>query len=252
MTGMACLLVAATSRGGPALESFTTALNGWTNPPSTTAWRWTNGAAQVVFAASPAPATATLTAGAVPASDAFLGDYAADGITLIGFSFRALNALPSTLTLRLLAGTNGIFQNLQATIPATGVWVRILLPLDTRIGGGWSGVADDEAFAAVLAAVDDCSILVTKPATFSPVRYEIDDLFIEFHPELQATSPGAGDPLVWRATHLLSNAVYGLETATAVTGPWIRVESVLATNRTLSGVFTNTPGTTGFHRLATP
>jgi hypothetical protein len=252
MLGVAGVLIAATARGGPAHESFSTALNGWTNPPSTTAWRWTNGVAQAVFVASPVPATATLTAGELPASSAFLGDYTSDGIALIGFSFRALNTLPSTLTLRLLAGTNGIFQNLQAAVPATGVWVRLVLPLDTRTGSGWSGVADDAAFTAVLAAIDDCSLSVTKPATVVPVRFEIDDVFIDFRPELLASAPGPGDPLVWRATYLRTNAAYGIETATAVTGPWIRVESLIATNRTLAGIFTNTAAATGFHRLVAP
>lgn len=219
----------------PWRESFQSGLEGWTNT-SAPAWRGTNGYAQVVFPALPAPQTATLLATGHLASAAFVGDYGSADLGLVGFRFQAVHVLPSGLTLRWMRGTNGYFRNLQHMVQATGVWYTLYCSLADKETGGWSGDAS-ELFDHVLGAVDSVSLSILTPATVSPATFRVDDILVDrLH---RATYlPGPHDPVI-RWEYLQSNSAYRLEQADQPDGTWILDRVVPATNHTTSVVVTN-------------
>jgi hypothetical protein len=234
----AWLLVAFMVRAGT-IETFTAALNDWTNTPGSTVWRATNQFAEVAFAASLVPATSSLIVTGGISGSAFIGDYDAKGIEAIGFKFRAEQVLPSTLTIRLLSGTNGYFQNVQTRIAVTGVWYQFVFSLESRDAGSWDGDAP-ELFPIVRQQIDSIAISVTKPSTMVTSRFRIDDIFIDrMHTAGAVPSSSSAVPVI-TAEFLQTNLVYGIETAPSLGGPWTREQTINATNRTMTWLLTNT------------
>lgn len=218
-----------TLAAGPWIETFSGSLGGWTNTGSP-AWRSTNDYAQVTFSASPAPQTSTLIATGALASAAFTGDYAAAGMALLGFKFRAEQVLPSGLTVRWMRTTNGFFRNLQTDVLATGVWYQFYFSLKDKETGGWDGDPGD-LFTQVLAGVDTVALAVTKPATLAASSFRIDDVVIDRLPAATEMTALSATTALLRWEYLQTNASYQLDYAETTTSDWSTVQSWLATNR---------------------
>ena len=236
----ALVLAAVDGRGASVrIESFDSALNGWTNAVGTTTWRATNGYAQLSLSASPAPASSALIATGLLGTASFTGDYRAAGIELIGFKFRAEQAAPSTLTLRLLGGTNGFFRNLQESVVATGVWYQFFVSLQGKTAGGWDG-DPAEQFEAVLSNVTQVAVVVTKNSSMVATRYQVDDVVIDRLPAMtDAVRQSDGSTLV-RADNLQTGVLYRVEQSPEVMGTWSVAGSLAATNREQTVSVTNT------------
>jgi len=213
----------------PWIETFSGSLGGWTNTGSP-AWRSTNDYAQVTFSASPTPQTSTLIATGALDSAAFAGDYAAAGMALLGFKFRAEQVLPSGLTVRWMRTTNGFFRNLQADVLATGVWYQFYFSLQSKETGGWDGDPGD-LFTQVLAGVDTVALAVTKPATLAASSFRIDDVVIDRLPAATQVTALSATTAMLRWEYLQTNASYQLDAAETATSDWSTVQSWPATNR---------------------
>lgn len=248
LVAAAWLLPSGRVTAAPRIETFTAALNGWTNTAGTTAWRWTNQAAGITFAASPLPASSSLVFTGFPGITEFTGDFRAHGHEAIGFAFLAEQVLPTSLRLTLSRGTNAFFVFLHPGVTATGVWTRFLVPLEDKATGGWDG---DEAalFESVLSAIDTVSITVVKPATVAAARFRIDDLVVDRLHTLATPEPSTS-LIHLPADNLQTGRTYRIEQ-----GPdpfaWTTAATFLATNRTQRITVTNTAGQT-LYRIGLP
>lgn len=224
--------VAAAGSAGAAtshVESFTGSLNGWTNSGSP-AWRATNDCAQVTFAASPAPQTSTLLATGAWASAAFTGNYAEAGLRLLGFRFRAVQVLPSVLTVRWTSGSTGYFRNVQTELTTTGTWHQFYFSLHDKAAGNWDGDPAD-LFTQVLSGVDTLSITVTKPSTFAASEFQVDDVTLDHLHQASALLPASSTSAWMRWEFLQTNVAYELESAMGPDAGWSSVLTLPATNR---------------------
>jgi len=231
----------------PFIETFSTAMNGWTNTAGTV-WRTNSGTARVSFPNTPLSELSTLTATGAAATAAYTGDYVAAGIRLFGFKFRADSVLPVTLETRLLSGTNGYFKALDSLVTTTGVWHQFLFSLEGKAVGGWAG-SDDEIFDEVLSGVDRIEFTVAKPA--GAAIYRIDDIVIDRLHAAAALTTGPGGAFSLSGDFLQTNVTYLIEATPELTGVWTTVQSLLATNRSMSISLTNA-GPQLFWRLAIP
>ena len=210
------------------LESFAADSAGWTNSGALTVGA-TNGFLLGRFAAQtiPAPGTGAFVATNGSSGGAFVGDYPAAGIQLIGFAFMAQDVLPSSAILRWHGPTSSYFRSFAASILQTGVWYRLAFPMESRAAGRWQG-GGEELFALDRADVKSVEIQVSRSGTTAQ-RYGVDDVFVDVLPT-GSIGPAASDVhLFWTA--LQAGTVYAVETAAQPGGPWTETARLAATDR---------------------
>jgi hypothetical protein len=192
------------------------------------AWTYTGGAARVRFAKTDPfalPDVATLR----PASGSFTGNYAAAGIGVIGFRFRAEAQLPSNLYLEW-AGGSSVYQKV-FTVHPSGGWQTFMASLASLEEGGWTVIhGTQEGFADALQSVTSVAIKITR--TGSTAReYAIDDLFVDAQPQAAGgvSSDGNEFNLAWDA--LQPGLPYTIQESPSLNGPWKDADTVTATSR---------------------
>jgi len=255
IAGLAAALLlggAAADAATPFTEGFAGGLSGWTNNGNI-AWTSVANVAKAVVPSTPLlpPNKAYLLAGAGASGGAFLGDYAATGLTLLGFSFRADGGLPGLLELRLRGSTNTFIREFTNQVVQTGVWYHFAISLQSQAEGRWNSGATEEDFQQALLDVNNVSLQVGGRSDVAITCY-LDDFFVDRHPEaarLQATTNGYGD-ITWNYIH--SNFTYRLEFADSLTGTWSNAAQVTATSTGLTSNVALTNSATRLYRLLLP
>lgn len=254
IAGLAAALLLAGARADaatPHTEGFAGGLSGWTNNGNIAWTSVANVAKAVVPSALPPFNKAYLLAGAGASGGAFLGDYAATGLTLLGFSFRADGGLPGLLELGLRGSTYTFFRQFTDQVVQTGVWYHLAISLHSKAAGQWNSGASEEDYQQALLDVNNVSLLVEGQLPASITCY-LDDFFVDRHPEaarLQATTNGYGD-ITWNYIH--SNFTYRLEFADSLTGVWSNAAQVTATSTGLTSNVALTNSATRLYRLLLP
>jgi hypothetical protein len=236
----------------PFTEPFAASLSGWTNNGSVL-WTATGGALQAEFLPSAGPPnSAVLWAGPGASGGAFIGDYHAADIVLMGFSFRADTILPSSLILQWRSGTNAVFIDAKDAILATGVWYRLAWSMQSPAAGGWVTPLDELTFSDIQTNVSSIFLSVEGQSLSSTVRYRIDDFFIDrghTATRFVPVSNGLGD-VTW--SYVRSNYTYRLDAADAPGGPWSNLAVVAASSTSLVTQVSVTGGATRVYRLTLP
>lgn len=209
-------------------ETFAGGQSGWTNSGSLTTGA-TNGLLRGRFAAQtiPTPGTGAFVAANGSSAGAFIGDYHAAGIHLVGFSFMAQDVLPSAALLRWQGPTSSYFRSFAAYVVATGVWYRLAFSLESKEAGGWTG-GGEEAFRADLADVQRIEIQLSRSG-MAAQRFQIDDVFVDELPAGLIAPAADGVHILWSA--LQPGATYAVDVAGQPTKPWIETGLFAATNR---------------------
>ena len=225
----------------PFTEGFSGGLSNWSNSGAV-AWSSVSNVLKVVLPAAPLPLHVFLMGGPAASGGAFVGNYPAADIALIGFSFRVDNALPGVVDFRWQGGGQAFFQNLTARVAQTGVWYRFAFSLNSMADGGWASGGSELDFQNGLLAVDSVSLQVTGRADV-PITCYLDDMFVDRLPaasRIQATTNGYGE-LTWQYVH--SNYTYQLEYVDALTGIWSNAAVVTSpsTNLVIQVPWTNAP-----------
>lgn len=229
--GLALALTAAGAQAASIkTESFTGGRMGWTNT-GTWVTAGTNNALRGQFGPQgiPIPENGGWVATNTSSGAAFVGDYTAAGIQLIGFSFKAENVLPSSALIRWYGPTSSYFRSFTSHVLATGVWYRLAFALTDKETSGWVG-GGSEGFALGLTNVQWIEIQVSRSAT-NVQRYLVDDVFVDGLPEGVSLALGQ---VVWST--LRTNVGYTVEAAEDPKGTWAEAGSFSATNRTQSWV----------------
>ncbi|HMP75718.1 MAG TPA: hypothetical protein PKE12_05405 [Kiritimatiellia bacterium] len=246
-----CAPVATAQAAEPFIETFSAGMNGWTNTAGQ-AWQVNSGSARTVFPGNFVPGDTTLAATGALQTAAFTGNYAAAGITLVGFKFQGVNDLPAGLTFRLFSGTNSFTRSLSAFVAATGVWYQFFFSLENKAAGVWVG-GDESAFAAAMQDITRVDFAIANMN--SPVgvasTFRIDDIVVDRLPAATSIAASGGTNLLITGDFLQSNVTYLVEATPELTGVWTAVQSVLATNRSQLITLTN-DGNQLFWRIALP
>ncbi len=219
-------------------EPFNANLNGWSNnaPGATHNWAWNAGTARGIFGADPVPTSTLILRATTNASGgAFVGNYLAADVTLLGFDFRAENLNPSFIKVELYRGTNQIEAWFTDFAP-TGVWNRFAVSLAGRSVGGWLTENDSDAeFDHVLAAVSEVRLYLQRGGVVPfNVTNRIDNVFISrLHQSGGIDAAGDDAALVWG--ELRTGRVYRIEATTNLLGGgWSTVTTFTATNPVLT------------------
>lgn len=206
-------------------ETFSSGRMGWTNT-GTWVTAGTNNALRGQFGSQsiPSPESGSWAATNTSSGGAFVGDYDAAGIRLVGFSFMAQDVLPSSALIRWHGPSGSFFRSFLPYVTATGAWCRVAFSLADKAAGGWVG-GTEEAFQTGLTNVQWVEIQVTRAGTAAQ-RYFLDEVFLDGLPE--GTRIRFGE-VSW--TPLRTNVAYGVEVAEDPGGAWTEADSFSATNR---------------------
>lgn len=234
-------------------ESFGTSAAGWTNDGQWAAFGATNGHLQGRFNAilgPPTPQSGKFIATNTASGGAFIGDYDAAGLVLMGFSIYAADVLPSAVLLRWHGGDGFAYfrGGLATNLITTGVWYSLVFSLQDKAAGGWVGSSATN-FAAARQAVTRIELQIDRNGATAQ-HYAVDNFFVDAVPSVTAFSAGALPPHLAIAP-LQTNATYHIDASVTPTGAWTSAELLVATNRTMTWPIPD-PGafTTRFFRIA--
>lgn len=228
-----CVLAAFTcgglNAGGASIytETFATDAAGWSQAGNL-AMTAEDSSLRGQFAAQgfPFPESGSFWADDAASGSAFVGEYPAAGIQLIGFSFMAQDVLPSAALVRLSGPESSFFRSFADAIAQTGVWYRIVLSVQSKEAGRWVG-GTAAAFAETLRDVRSLEIQITR-AGMTAQRYRLDDVFLD---TLPAGTDVAGDgTVVWSS--LRADQAYVVEAAGDPSRGWEAVDGFAATGPT--------------------
>ena len=208
-------------------EDFADGANGWISSGRLT-MSATQGTLQGTFAAQgfPMPESGSFVATNTSSGGAFVGDYPAAGLQLVGFSFMARDVLPSAALIRWTGPTSSFFRSFASAITQTGVWYRVAFSLRSKEAGSWIG-GTAEAFGEGLTDVRSLEIQLTRTG-MAAQRYELDDVFVDALPAGACTHATNGTQVLWSS--LRPNTAYVVEAAATPDMTWEEAGAFTATN----------------------
>lgn len=223
-------------------ETFSTDLSGWITETEPS-WQWTDSHVAISF---PEPFFGPLASGTFAAltdasGGAFVGDYRAADIALIGFDFRPDNALPNDAFIELRSEGGSVFAIFTNQISQVGAWRRIVVPVYASADSHWSSIGPT-TLEDVITNVTAFTINIQQSSAFIEQTFRVDNIFLaRLH---------TGGPLAFSAPHelhlqwddLLSNRAYRVEmTSDLLSGQWTPVGTFTASLHTASFTDTNAP-----------
>lgn len=232
-----------TVAGGASIhaETFSSGAAGWSSSSGSLLVAGDGQTLRGQFSAQefPFPESGSFLATDASSDGAFVGDYDAAGVRLLGFSFMAQDKVPSAAALRWSGPTSSFFRSFAAYVVQTGVWYRLAFSLAGKDAGKWVG-GTAEAFDQALMDVRGLEIQLTRTG-MAVQRYYIDDVFLDSLP-VGRPDVAAGVQVVWSS--LRSNVAYVVESAETASGPWDSLDSFVATGQShlwLDETATNVP-----------
>jgi hypothetical protein len=194
----------------PFTETFSSGTAAWLK---TGAWQLfaTNQALLGRFQAQgvPLPESGSWVATNSSSGGAYVGNYSASGIGLIGFSFMAQDVLPSAALLRWQAATSSFFRSFAAQVTQTGVWYRFAFSLRSKDAGKWVG-SSGVAFTQALLDVKGLEFQITRGG-MAAQRYYLDDVFVDELPVGDQLETTNGIAIQWAS--LRPGVVYAVQKA---------------------------------------
>ena len=148
---------------------------------------------------------------------AFTGDYAAAGVELIGFRFKADDAVPDSLLIELRAGAQSYSSpQLRGQVVQTGVWCDVW----TVLGGDeWAGNS------SVVTGVTQLAVYIKQAASGAETCH-VDDVFTDSMPIAGRVAAGAAETTIVSWSHLRSGWFYSVSTCVELpAGNWSNVSA---------------------------
>ena len=237
-------------------EEFVGGANGWTNSAGSAAVvRYTNDLVRVTFTVGPMPnpLPLLLLAGTNASGGAFSGDFHAAGISLLGFTIRAMKLTSDAPTLQWASGTSVFIRAFSSPIAQTGVWYNYSTSLKDVSDAEWAQEAqpflDRDHFDTCLTNVTEVRIVLNNPSAQSSSIFEIDAIYTDQVPAAEAVRLSGSDvEIVW--SPLQTDLVYAVEAVASVAGAWAPIASLTPTGRTYtSSIPLSTNSEPQFYRL---
>lgn len=197
--------------------------SGWQSTPGATV-NETDGALRVSFPniIPLPPASVMLLASNSASGGAFTGDFTAAGVQLIGFRFKADDAIPNSLLIELRSGSGAYSSpQLSGQVAQTGGWFHVWTALGEP---GWIGDA------SVVTGVTATTIFI-RQAGSTAERYYVDDFFTDSFPVGSGIDSEATDTYSVAWTHLRPEWTYQVQSCADLTqGVWSNVSTLAATS----------------------
>ena len=177
----------------------------------------------------PFPESGAFVATNASSGGAFVGDYPAADIQLVGFSFMAETVLPSAALVRWSGPTSSFFRSFASLVTQTCVWYHVAISLRDKDAGRWVGDTA-QAFDEGLLDVQRLEIQLTR-AGMTAQRYYLDNVFLDALPVgMDLSLSEVGCQVSW--SRLRTNVAYVVQSAVDPTANWVPADVFVATGRT--------------------
>jgi hypothetical protein len=197
------LIAGGTAQG---TESFASGFASW--QPGGAAWVWTNSYPTVTFASA---GTGTFSAVATSSGGAFVGDYTAAEVELVGFELYVGSVLPNGVAIQLFNDSQSILGHLTDRVTRTQSWHYLALPVTPGSGAFWTG-HNGGSLATVLTNVTELRIILESPGV-EPHSHQISNVFLGQLPwASNLTATGGVAQVEWQ--ELRPNWTYQLQATT--------------------------------------
>jgi hypothetical protein len=197
------LIAGGTAQG---TESFSSGFANWQT--SGASWVWTNGYPTVTFASA---GTGTFSAVAASSGGAFVGDYTAVEVELVGFELYVGSVLPNGVAIQLFNDSQSILGHLTERVTRTQSWHYLALPVTPGSGAFWTG-HNGGSLATVLTNVTELRIILESPGGDTH-SHQISNVFLGQLPWASGmTATGGVAQVEWQ--ELRPNWTYQLQATT--------------------------------------